>query len=69
MYAAMMIDGVMFALVNENVPIESLDKHNWWTNDVFGSLALVAVFTMVFVSFLARLRIDAFEALTTNKEL
>lgn len=58
LYAAMMIDGFMLAAVNENVQIESLDKHVWWTGDIHGSLALVSFFTMFFVSFMARLRIS-----------
>lgn len=43
--------------LKESVEVMSPEGHVWWTGDIYGSLALMSIFTMIFVSFYAVVRV------------
>ena len=51
-----MLARLIDALVGESVQIISNDGHVWWTGDIRTASALIALFTMLFVTVLALLR-------------
>ncbi len=44
-------------LMASSVQISSHDHHVWWTGDIYTGLALVSLFTMLFVTVLALVRV------------
>ncbi|MCG8441176.1 MAG: carotenoid biosynthesis protein, partial [Caulobacterales bacterium] len=58
MYASRTVQYAIDMLTEESVQISSRDGHVWWTGDIYQSLFLVSIFTMLFVSFYAAVRIS-----------
>ena len=58
MYMTRIIQNMVGALFGSDVEVVSNEGHVWWTGDIFQSLLLVSVFTMVFVVFYAILRVS-----------
>jgi uncharacterized membrane protein len=56
MYGAVMLARLIDSLVGESVQVTSNDGHVWWTGDIRAASALIALFTMLFVTVLALLR-------------
>lgn len=56
MYLTRTIEYVANQFTRENVQITSNDGHVWWTGDIYASLLLVSMFTMMFVGFYAIVR-------------
>ncbi len=44
-------------LFRESVEVVAENGHVYWTGDIFGTLALMSIFTMIFVSFYAIVRV------------
>ena len=57
MYGAVILGGWIQPLVADSVQLTSNDNHVWWTGDLYTSLALVSLFTMLFVTLLALVRV------------
>ncbi len=55
-YLTRSMEFLINAAVKDNVEVASRDGHIWWTGDIYGALALVTIFTMVFMSFNAIVR-------------
>ena len=53
MYMAIVIQFPFTAMFGDNVQVMSLDNHIWWTYDINGSLLMIALFTMLFISLLS----------------
>ena len=57
MYAAVMLPRLLEPLAGgDSVEVTSQDGHVWWTGDIHTASALVALFTMLFVTILALVR-------------
>ena len=57
MYAAVMLPRLIEPIADDSVQVTSHDGHVWWTGDIHTASALVALFTMLFVTVLALVRI------------
>jgi uncharacterized membrane protein len=58
MYAAVMLSRLIAPFTSDSVQVTSPDGHVWWTGDIHTAAALVALFTMLFVTVLALIRIS-----------
>jgi putative membrane protein len=64
MYAAVMLPRLLEPLAGgDSVEVTSHDGHVWWTGDIHTASALVALFTMLFVTVLALVRVSRSPAL------
>jgi hypothetical protein len=63
MYGSIPIQFVTLALFAKNFEVKSLDNHTGWSGDIYGSMALVSMFTMLPVTVIAVLK------LFTSKEI
>src|SRR3954469_6341953 len=64
MYAAVMLPRLIEPLAGgDSVEVTSHDGHVWWTGDIHAAAALVALFTMLFVTVLALVRVSRSPAL------
>jgi putative membrane protein len=63
MYAAVMLPRLLEPAVSDSVQVTSNDGHVWWTGDIHAASALVALFTMLFVTVLALVRVSRNPAL------
>ena len=52
-YLTRVIEFVLDWITKENVQITSNDGHSWWTGDIYGSLVLVCISTMIMISVIA----------------
>jgi uncharacterized membrane protein len=52
-YLSRMLEFVVDWLTRESVQVTSNDGHVWWTGDIYGSLVLVCISTMVMISAVA----------------
>jgi putative membrane protein len=57
MYGALIVGGLIQPLVADSFQVTSSDNHVWWTGDLYTYLALVSLFTMLFVALLALVRV------------
>ena len=57
MYAAVMLPRLIEPVAGDSVRVTSHDGHVWWTDDIHTASALVALFTMLFVTVLALVRV------------
>ena len=57
MYAAVMLPRLIEPVAGDSVQVTSHDGHVWWTGDIHTASALVALFTMLFVTVLALVRV------------
>ncbi len=57
MYGAVMLGIVIEPFTAGSVRVASHDGHVWWTGDIYTALALVSLFTMLFVTVLALVRV------------
>lgn len=57
MYGAVMLGILIEPLTASSVRVASHDGHVWWTGDIYTGLALVSLFTMLFVTVLALVRV------------
>jgi uncharacterized membrane protein len=58
MYGAVMLSRLMQPLAGDSVQVTSKDGHIWWTGDIHMASALIALFTMLFVTVLALIRVS-----------
>jgi len=58
MYGAVMLPRLIAPLAGDSVEVTSHDGHVWWTGDIDTASALVALFTMLFVTVLALVRVN-----------
>jgi putative membrane protein len=58
MYAAVMLPRLIEPVAGDSVQVTSHDGHVWWTGDIHTASALVALFTMLFVTVLALFRVS-----------
>jgi putative membrane protein len=58
MYGTVMLARLIDSLVGDSVEVTSRDGHVWWTGDIRTASALVALFTMLFVTVLALVRVS-----------
>jgi len=63
MYGAVMLTRLIQPLGDDPVQVTSHDGHVWWTGDIHTATALVALFTMLFVTVLALVRVSRSPAL------
>ena len=63
MYGAVMLTRLIQPLGDDSVQVTSHDGHVWWTGDIHTATALVALFTMLFVTVLALVRVSRSPAL------
>jgi uncharacterized membrane protein len=63
MYAAVMLPRLLEPAVSDSVQVTSNDGHVWWTGDIHAASALVGLFTMLFVTVLALVRVSRNPAL------
>ena len=56
-------NGYAGLLTGDSVEVTSHDGHVWWTGDIHTASALVALFTMLFVTLLALVRVSRSPAL------
>jgi hypothetical protein len=63
MYAAVMLARLLEPAVSDSVQVTSNDGQVWWTGDIHAASALVALFTMLFVTVLALVRVSRNPAL------
>ncbi|MEA2964060.1 MAG: hypothetical protein QOI46_4158 [Alphaproteobacteria bacterium] len=64
MYAAVMLPRLIEPLAGgDSVVVTSRDGHVWWTGDIHAAAAVVALFTMLFVTVLALVRVSRSPAL------
>jgi uncharacterized membrane protein len=57
MYAAVMLPRLIEPLASDSIEVTSHDGHVWWSGDIHTASALVALFTMLFVTILALVRV------------
>jgi hypothetical protein len=57
MYGAVMLGIVIEPLTASSVRVASRDGHVWWTGGIYTALALISLFTMLFVTVLALVRV------------
>src|SRR5262249_24639295 len=58
MYGAVMVARLSDSPVGDSGAVTSRDGHVWWTGDIRTASALVALFTMLFVTLLALVRVS-----------
>jgi uncharacterized membrane protein len=58
MYGAVMLPRLIEPVAGGSVEVTSGDGHVWWTDDIHTASALVALFTMLFVTVLALVRVN-----------
>jgi uncharacterized membrane protein len=58
MYAAVTLPRLIEPVAGDSVQVTSHDGHVWWTGDIHTASALVALFTMLFVTVLALVRVN-----------
>jgi hypothetical protein len=58
MYGAVMLTRLIQPLGDDSIQVTSHDGHVWWTGDIHTATALVALFTMLFVTVLALVRVS-----------
>jgi uncharacterized membrane protein len=63
MYGAVMLTRLIQPLGDDSIQVTSHDGHVWWTGDIHAATALVALFTMLFVTVLALVRVSRSPAL------
>jgi hypothetical protein len=63
MYAAVMLPRLIEPIAGDSIQATSNDGHVWWTADIHTASALVALFTMLFVTVLALVRVSRSPAL------
>ena len=63
MYGAVTLTRLIQPLGDDSVQVTSHDGHVWWTGDIHTATALVALFTMLFVTVLALVRVSRSPAL------
>ena len=63
MYAAVMLPRLIEPVASDSVRVTSHDGHVWWTGDIHIASALVAAFTMLFVTVLALVRVSRSQVL------
>jgi uncharacterized membrane protein len=63
MYGAVMLTRLIQPLGDDSVQVTSHDGHVWWTGDIHTATALVALFTLLFVTVLALVRVSRSPAL------
>ena len=63
MYGAVTLTRLIQPLGDDSVQVTSHDGHVWWTGDIHMATALVALFTMLFVTVLALVRVSRSSAL------
>jgi uncharacterized membrane protein len=63
MYGAVMLTRLIQPLGDDSIQVTSHDGHVWWTGDIHTATALVALFTMLFVTVLALARVSRSPAL------
>jgi len=63
MYGAVMLTRLIQPLGDDSIQVTSHDGHVWWTGDIHTATALVALFTMLFVTVLALVRVSRSPAL------
>ena len=63
MYAAVMLPRLIEPLASDSIEVISHDGHVWWSGDIHTASALVALFTMLFVTILALVRVGRSPAL------
>jgi uncharacterized membrane protein len=57
MYGILPVQVITLAIFGKNFEVKSLDNHTWWTGDIYGSMALVSMFTMLPVTAIAVLKL------------
>lgn len=57
MYLTRTIQYVLNVFTRQNIQVVSKDTHIWWTADIYWSLLLVSIFTMMFIVFYSAVRI------------
>ena len=67
MYGAVMLGILIEPLTARSVPVASHDDHVWWTGDIYTGLALVSLFTMLFVTVLSLVRVRRSPLLHSNR--
>jgi hypothetical protein len=63
MYAAVMLPRLIEPATGESVAVTSGDGHVWWSGDIHAASALIALFTMLFVTILALIRLGRSQVL------
>ena len=63
MYGAVTLTRLIQPLGDDSVQVTSHDGHVWWTGEIHMATALVALFTMLFVTVLALVRVSRSSAL------
>jgi uncharacterized membrane protein len=58
MYAAVTLSRLIAPFTSDSVEVKSQDGHVWWTGDIHTASALIALFTMLFVTVLALIRVS-----------
>lgn len=68
MYVTAVVEYIAGMIGRKSVQVASMDGHVWWTGDIYGSMALVALFTMLFITVLtlSRLGMDFARTESTN---
>jgi len=69
MYGIIPIQFVTLALTGKNFEVKSLDNHTWWTGDIYGSMALVSVFTMLPITVIAILKLFTSKEINPNSTI
>ena len=67
MYGTVMLGILIEPLTASSVQISSHDNHVWWTGDIYTGLALVSLFTMLFVTVLALVRLNRSPSLHSSR--
>ena len=67
MYGAVMLGILIEPLTASSARVASHDGHVWWTGDIYTGLALVSLFTMLFVTALALVRVWRNPLLHSNR--
>ncbi len=57
LYGALLLEYVAMAIFKDNVLVQSLDSHGWWTGDIYKSTVVVGIMTMGFVVFLCVIKL------------
>ena len=63
MYAAVMLPRLIEPVTGDSLQVTSGDRHVWWSSDIHAASALIALFTMLFVTVLALIRVGRSPAL------
>ena len=57
-YIPVLVEAITNYITKPNVQITTLDKHTWWTGDIYGSLLLVGMWTMLPITLYALYRLN-----------